>query len=201
MYARRTEHGGVPTEDDFKNHLLWRPEPTGLLSFTSNFRRAVRRQEFFMETGRTDIVVIAVWAKDLNGVYSAEQVASVLKYPDEMIRNHYDEYLVEGGIAADQFRILAIFEGGGAERDVVFECPFYKISTTIPSGFFPGRISDNALNDIGNEIYRHSGVHDDWKRDELVKSIVGRPCVSLPFLRIRYKQLNGGNREEIEGSI
>lgn len=107
----------------------------------------------------------------------------------------------KGGIAADEYRILAIFEGGGAERDVVFECPAYRISTTIPSGFFPERISNNALKDIGDEIYRYSGVRDDLKRDELLRSIIGRPNVSLPFPRIRYEQLRGEHPEKFEGSI
>lgn len=54
---------------------------------------------------------------------------------EELLRNHHDEYLVEGGIVADEYRILAVFEGGGMERDVVFECPFYRSPTTIPSEF------------------------------------------------------------------
>lgn len=141
----------------------------------------MRRREDLESEGEKDIVVIAVWAKNLAGVYSAEEVACRLGYSDtglnprRRLRNHHDEYLVEGGIAADEYRILAVFEGGGPERNVVFEWPFYQISTTIPSEFFPGRRSDNALGDIGDEIYEYSGVRNDMKRDELVKAITGSP--------------------------
>ena len=60
----------------------------------------------------------------------------------------------------------------GRKRDVVFEYPLYRVPTTIPDGFFPGRRSNNALQDLGDEIYNRSGVRDDMKRDELVKSIM-----------------------------
>lgn len=65
--------------------------------------------------------------------------------------------------------------GGGPERNVIFACPSYRIATTIPSGYFPGRRSYNALEDIENEIYSHTGVHDYMKRDELVKAITRMP--------------------------
>jgi hypothetical protein len=80
--------------------------------------------EFLEMKGQKDILVIAVWTEYLTGVYSAEQIASMLEYTDKgpnerkVLRNHYDEYLVEGGIAADKYRILTVFEGGGTERDL-----------------------------------------------------------------------------------
>jgi hypothetical protein len=91
------------------------------------------------------------------------------------ISAHHDEYLVEGGIAPDEYRILAIFEGGGPDRTVVFESRFYQITTTIPDGFFPGRRSGNALQDIEDEVRSHLGVRNEKKRDELVKAISGSP--------------------------
>lgn len=154
----------------------------------------MKRMEFLEMKDQKDIVVIAIWTEYLTSVYSAEQIASMLEYTDKgpnerkVLRNHYDEYLVEGGIAADKYRILAVFEGGGPERDVVFEWPF-NWSTTIPSEFFPGRRSNSALEDIGDEIYSRSGVRDDMKRDELVKSIMGRPSIFPSFLypTIQYR--------------
>lgn len=138
------------------------------------------QREYLESRGERDIVVIAVWTKGLAGVYSAEEAARKLGYSDigldtrRRLQPHRDEYLVEGGISADDYRILAVFEGAGPERNVVFECPFvYQIPTTIPSGFFPGERSNNALEYIENEIYRHSGVRDDKKRDVLVKAITG----------------------------
>ncbi|CEL06333.1 hypothetical protein ASPCAL07439 [Aspergillus calidoustus] len=199
MFARRTAHGNAPTWRDFDNHLACVPRPTGLLSFTNNFRRALQRRELLERRGQRDIVVIAVWAKDLTGVYDAEEVASLLGYSDtgsdpcRKRRDHHDEYIIEGGILADEYRILAIFNGSGMQRDVVFECSLYKSSTTIPYGFFPGHRSPNALQDLGDEIHYRTGVRDDLKRDELVKSIMGRPYVFPTFLlpTIQYEQRRG----------
>lgn len=138
------------------------------------------QRKYLESTRERDIVVIAVWTKGLASVYSAEEVARRLGYsdigldPKRKLQPHRDEYLVEGCIAADEYRILAIFEGGGTERVVVFECPFiYQASTTIPNEFFPGRRSSNALEDIEDEIYYHSGVRNDMKRDVLVQAITG----------------------------
>jgi hypothetical protein len=137
-----------------------------------------RRQQLESK-GQRDIVLIAVWVKDLAGVYSAEEAACRLGYSDtgpdhrRRLSHHRDEYLVEGGIAADEYRILAVFEGGGPERNVVFACRSYQIETTIPRDFFPGQRSNNALEDIEDEIYSHSGIRDNMKRDELVKAITG----------------------------
>lgn len=72
--------------------------------------------------------MIAVWVKSLAGVYGAEEAAFRLAYSDTALDrrrslwHHRDEYLVEGGIATDEYHILAIFEGEGPERDVVFAC-------------------------------------------------------------------------------
>lgn len=188
LCSRRTDHGGAPRQHDFDNHLSWERKPTGLLSFSSSWGRTMRRRKMLEDSKKEGIVVIAVWTKDLTGVYSAEKVALMLEYPDtesscrKRLPNHLDEYLVEGGIAADEYRILAVFEGGGTERVVTFECPFYKNSTIIPSEFFPGKRSNDALKDIEDEIYRRTGVRDDMKRDELVKGIMGRPHVFPTFL-------------------
>lgn len=144
--------------------------------------------------GKEDVVVIAVWAKDLFGVFDAEEVASRLGYSDtggdirRQLWHHCDEYLVEGGIPADEYRILAVFEGGGPDRYVVFSgepnVP-YEWPAIIPSEFFPGIRSSSALKDIGEEIYCNTGVYNDIKRDQLVKAICGRHPM---FPKIEYKE-------------
>lgn len=63
----------------------------------------------------------------------------------------------------------------GPPRNIVFECPFYRILATLPGGFFPGKRSHNALRDIEDEIYSRSGVRDDMKRDGLARAITGTP--------------------------
>ncbi|RAL03486.1 uncharacterized protein BO80DRAFT_284736 [Aspergillus ibericus CBS 121593] len=188
LYARRTGDTDAPTWEDFDDHLSWGRTPTRFLSFFSSWGRAIKRRQDLEDKRERDIIVIAIWAKDMPGVYSAEEVACRLEYsnmnPAAQRRwDHHDEYLVEGGIPADDYRILAVFEGGGPPRRVVFEWPGLQASTTIPTGFFPGRRSNNPLQDIADEIYSRSGARDDLKRDELVQAISGR----LPFLNFEYQ--------------
>ncbi|KAL4789464.1 hypothetical protein BDV19DRAFT_397021 [Aspergillus venezuelensis] len=176
--------------DHAKPSLLFRAECSSNTSFREGYLCAWRQWKTLEEEGKTNIVVIAVWVEHVSGVYSAEKVAARLGYsntgldPHRKLWHHRGEYLVKGGIAADEYRILAVFKGGGPEHDVVFKCPFYQISATIPSGFFPGRRSNNALVEIEDEIYSYSGVHDDMKRDELVKAITRTPQF---LLNMQYK--------------
>lgn len=177
-----------PSRKDFDDHLSWNQKPTRFLSF-GTWRRAMQQRKILEDEGRVDIVVIAVWVEGLAGVYSAEEAASRLEYIDTGLgprkSPHYEEYLVEGGIAADEYRILAVFEGGGLEHDAVFEYPSYRIQATIPSLCFLGRGSSYALEDIEHEIYSHSGVRDDMKRDVLVEAITGNQLF-FPTLRYKY---------------
>ncbi|KAJ5751477.1 uncharacterized protein N7511_008442 [Penicillium nucicola] len=186
LCARSTTHADPPSWQDFDDHLSWKRQDTRFISF-GTWRRAMQRRKQLENENKIDIIVIAVWAKGLAGVYSAEDAASRLEYSDigrNKLYPHHDEYLLEGGLAADEYRIVAVFEGGGRERDVIFECPFYRIRLTIPNGFFLERRSNNALGDIEDEIYRHSGVRDDQKRDELVKAIAG---ITQFFPALRYE--------------
>lgn len=180
LCARRTVYKGPPSWQNFDDHLSWNRKPTRFLSF-GTWKRAMQRRKNLESEGKRDVVLIAVWTKGLAGVYSAEEAASKLGYSDtgldrrRTLWHHRDEYLIEGGIAADEYRILAVFEGGGPEHEIVFEYPLYRVPAMIPSGFFPGRRSGNALQDIACEIYSHSGAFDDMKRDELVKAITRNP--------------------------
>lgn len=122
----------------------------------------------------------------MSGVCSAEEVAARLGYsdtgldPHRKLWHHRDEYLVEGGIVADEYRVLAIFEGGVPPRNAVTECPFYRIPATILSEFFPRRRSNNVFGGyMEGECNNCSGVRDNMKRDELVKAITGTPQILL----------------------
>ncbi|KAL4962047.1 uncharacterized protein BDV14DRAFT_179193 [Aspergillus stella-maris] len=189
--ARQTMYTGPPTRYDFDSHKAWKRKSTRFRSF-GTWGRAMQHRAHLQEKGISDVVVVAVWARGLMGVYSAEEAATKLGYndmgltgmdPDERrkIRHHWNEYLVEGGIAADEYRILAIFEGGGPDRVVDFEWPEYRLrsSMAIPRDFFPGRRSGNALVDIACEIYSYCGVWDDMKRDQLVKAMTRSPFLSM----------------------
>ncbi|KAL3471730.1 hypothetical protein BJX99DRAFT_262951 [Aspergillus californicus] len=215
LCARVTHYEGPPSEADFDNTLSWQKKiPTRLRCFSTNWQQTLKRRAKMEEKARKRrvemeeearkrgakmekeeeecIVVIAVWAKGLRGVYNAVDVASTLGYSEKgtvskrKIWDHRQEFLVDGGILANEYRILAIFEGGGPERPVVFECPMYRISTLVPSGFFCGRRTGNALRDIEDEIYSHTGVRDDQKRDELMKAIQGAPANLFIFPNTTY---------------
>ena len=108
-----------------------------------------------------------MWVEGLVGVYSAEEAASRLEYIDIGLglrkSPHYKEYLVKGGIAANEYRILTVFEGGGLEYNTIFECPSYRIQATIPSLYFLRRRLSYTLEDIEYRIYSYSGVRDNMK--------------------------------------
>ncbi|KAL5042241.1 hypothetical protein BDW71DRAFT_217091 [Aspergillus fruticulosus] len=146
-----------PLSNNAKPSVIFRAESGSNTSFSEGYL-------YLEKKGERDVVVIAVWAKGLAGVYSAEEAATKLGYSDtgldrrRKLWHHRDEYL-----------------GGGTEHEIVFECPLYQVPAMIPSGFFPGRRSGNALQDIACEIYSHSGAFDDMKRDELVKAITRNP--------------------------
>lgn len=140
-----------------------------------------------------DIVVVAVWAKGLTNVHNALDAATTLGYsdtgtcPGRNIWDHRQEFLVDNGIAADEYRILAVFEGGGESRLVEFECPLYRIVTVVPDEFFCGRRTEDALVDIEDEIQYRTGVRDDHKRDKLMKAIANVSPAPSSFPTIIYQ--------------
>lgn len=63
-----------------------------------------------------------------------------------IVKNHWDEYLVDRGIIADEYRVLVVFEGNRLDCNIVFECPVrYRIFTIICDRFFLGNRLDNLL--------------------------------------------------------
>jgi hypothetical protein len=61
----------------------------------------------------------------------------------------------------------------------------------IPIEYFPGKDLKSALDDLGNEAYRHIGVRDDLRYDQLVKSIssiTSVPNLCFQFLYITWRQ-------------
>lgn len=92
----------------------------------------------------------------------------------------------------DTCRILTVFRGMNApqtptptpvtpgpitirEVDVVFECDAYQAVATLPEGFLPSSLQDNALRALDEEIYRRTGVLNDFWRDMVVSAVMGRP--------------------------
>lgn len=101
------------TREAFANCLSWKKVDTPLIPFTTIWEKAMRRRGELLEDGRKQIVIIAVWAKGLQNVYNAREVAEMLGNDNGNINkwNHNDEYLIYGGIPANDYRLLAMFVG------------------------------------------------------------------------------------------
>lgn len=118
-----------------------------------------------MDKGANNVVIVAIWAKGLRNVYDAHEVARRLGYPSDSLdrrrrlTNHFDEYLVARGISADEYRVLAFFDGQEEETNVELRLPRLLTGTTqIPGTFLtdtPGRTANEKLE---NEIYIHTGI-------------------------------------------
>jgi hypothetical protein len=137
-----------------------------------------------LERSAKDVVIIAVWAKDMVDVYDAGDVAAALGYNDNSqdnrrkLRNHRYEYLVYGGINADDYRILVIFDGGGPERLVPLRSLHYSVEARIPGDFARDVTPQNASRELLVEIHCNTGVTNYAWHDQLVSCM---STVSFPF--------------------
>jgi hypothetical protein len=81
-------------------------------------------------------VIIVVWAEDMHNLYRAKDVATALGYnyngqdPRRRLQYYRNEYLVWGGISADDYRILAVFPGDALEDP---SCCALPIEASRPS--------------------------------------------------------------------
>jgi hypothetical protein len=66
-------------------------------------------------------------------------------------RYHDDEYLIHGGISADDYRLLAAFEGQG-ERVVALSVPGLTGSTTVPDGFMTTALGATEQKKLENTV-------------------------------------------------
>jgi hypothetical protein len=60
------------------------------------------------------------------------------------LANHLNEYLIFGGIPADKYRILAIFNGQKEQENIALSVPGLRGSTTVPDTFMNGRTWKNG---------------------------------------------------------
>ncbi|RHZ53111.1 uncharacterized protein CDV56_104050 [Aspergillus thermomutatus] len=199
IFARHSSHHNHPTRQDFDNHLAWQRTDTGLVSFFSSWRRVMQRRQMLINDNEGDVIVVAVQAKNLVGVNSAERVAEALGYRDENNDPrrrpcHRDEYLVFGGVAPDDYAVLAVFEGREPCVSVTFNIPSFEYSGQIPGNSLPGQAERGPLVALEDEMYRRTGRKDDLVRDELVRTIC--EVAHMPWLvRTRYRNFDG---KEIE---
>lgn len=85
-------------------------------------------------------MIIAIWSKGLPNVYDAFEVAEWLGFEERSqdkrrrLEHHRDEYLVLGEISADEYRILAVFDGRSVGR-FPLSVAGQTGSASIPDGF------------------------------------------------------------------
>jgi hypothetical protein len=145
----------------------------------------MRRRQALVKDGGKQIVIIPVWAKGLRNVHDASEVAEMLGYNNNgrNRRYHDDEYLIHGGISADDYRLLAVFEGQG-ERVVALSVPGLTGSTTVPDEFMTTAPGATEQEKLGNTIYMHTGTRGEsaqlWYLIGLTMKIIllfnGFPC-------------------------
>ncbi|PVI04183.1 hypothetical protein DM02DRAFT_693216 [Periconia macrospinosa] len=151
------------TRQTFDDCLSWKKAPTPFIPFTSKWEKAMRKRQTLIEDGKERVVIVAIWAKDLRNVYDAYDVARWLDYkensPDSRRQPtaHLDEYLVLGGIQADEYRVLAIFDGC-REKNVPLRVPGLQGLASIPDAFLTNTPGESTVQKLEYEIYANTGI-------------------------------------------
>lgn len=151
------------TRQAFDDCLSWKKVNTPFIPFTSRWEQALRIRRRLIKDGLNNVVIVAIWAKGLRNVYDAHEVAMELGYPEDgtnrrkRLANHVNEYLVFGGILADEDRILAFFNGQ-QEVDIELSVPGLIGETQIPEAFITDTPGRTANEKVENEIYIRTGI-------------------------------------------
>ncbi|KAF2176963.1 hypothetical protein K469DRAFT_721144, partial [Zopfia rhizophila CBS 207.26] len=189
MVARRPTR--IPNRQAFDDHLSWTRRPTPFLSFFSNWDKALAKRRQLLERGANGIVIIAIWAKDLQNVYGAYDIALGLGFTENnqdrrrRLGNHFEEYLVAGGIHADDYRILATFYGDGPERSVSLSIPGLQAEVTVPSDFARFNTGTNAMQELEDEVYRCTGIKGNGMLVRLFLSMSRFPPLLISYQESR----------------
>lgn len=155
------------TRQAFDDCLSWKKVDVPFIPFTSKWEKALKMRRRLIEKGEKDVVIIAIWSKGLHNVYDAYEVAKALGYDSgsntrNRLANHLDEYLVFGGIPADEYRILAIFNGQKEQEIALSVVPgLIEGSATVPDAFLTDVPGKTAKEKLENEIYRHTGIRGE----------------------------------------
>lgn len=152
------------TRDSFDNHLSWTKTPTPFISFFNSYQKVVKRRQWMLASGAKSVAIIAIWAKDLR-VYDAYDAAKALGYDNDgsgnrrRLKYHEGEYLVEGGIVADEYRVLAIFDGIGEMESIKQDTPgIVGGSAAVPPEWLRGAPGVTMIEKIEMEIYGNTGI-------------------------------------------
>ncbi len=133
-----------------------------------------------MKNGEKDVVIVAIWSKGLRNVYDAYEVAKTLGYRNDnsnarrRLANHLHEYLVSRCISADEYRILAIFEGQMEQENVALSVPGLTGLAVIPDAFMRDVPGKTATEKLENEIFEGTGIRGKSEQLlHLVQSMTG----------------------------
>ncbi|KAJ8070714.1 hypothetical protein OCU04_001085 [Sclerotinia nivalis] len=156
-----------PTHKNFHAHLAWDHTPTPFLSFFNTWSEALKRRNWLLNQKYTGISIIAIKAQTLSNLYSAYEVATLLGYPQDKLGRHRREYLVWGGIPADDYRILAIFDGDGSEKAVSLFGG--TVEVVLPGNWARDTVGEDLREKLLEEIYILTGVWDVDIRNYLME--------------------------------
>ncbi|KAJ2987847.1 hypothetical protein NUW58_g4286 [Xylaria curta] len=164
----------------FRDHFDWNCYTGGpFISFFGEWDRALGWRQMLIDNGWQNIVVIAVWLGGRH-VWDAHSVARDLGCPN--LQQHRNEYLLYGGIAADEYRILAMFHGDhklepvklcvtGSNFEVSLPGDFVGYLCRLPMNSFGITEPQDITEDIMLEVYSHTGDKGGFKLDYLLSSI------------------------------
>lgn len=155
------------------DHFRWGSRRKGpFISFFTSWNAALQRQQLMLRRGAEDVVIVAVWLTGLSLVYDALQIAQDLGLDN--LGWFENEILVHGGIPADSYRILAIFNGNGNIKEVALHLDGLNTDVRIPGEFIDG-ISIKSIDGkpdvtelLRDELYARTGTRDDAKFIPLV---------------------------------
>ncbi|KAK7575396.1 hypothetical protein V3481_017356 [Fusarium oxysporum f. sp. vasinfectum] len=150
---------------------------TPFISFFNSWEKAKRKRKQILRMGARNVIIIAVWLKNKPFVYSAYDFAIDHGFPDDQVRCHEGEYLVYGGIPAEEYRILACFRGDNLLDEELDLTPFvsapWKYRVSIPAGSLPIPANTSGAEALKMELYSLTGVLNDLKFFLLVLSLSG----------------------------
>ncbi|KAF5588895.1 hypothetical protein FPANT_6455 [Fusarium pseudoanthophilum] len=176
------------SDDDFwqaaENHLSWKRDRTPFVSFFRSWERALNWRKRLIKRGGREIIIVAVWLKDLSGVYDAYNIAQrLVAFQDpsssSRLRRNLDNYrgelLVQGGIDYTKYRILACFKGDSPEIERRSISPLLKhpersLVVSIPRGTLPvyGNSNLSVTQQLEYEMLSLTGVRNDVQLCALV---------------------------------
>lgn len=116
----------------FRDHISWNRRAGPLISFSSNWNKAMRRRGKFIDQGAQNVIVIAVWLEGLE-VYDAYGIACHLH--TDRPAQHLDEFLLHGAIDSDSYRILSTLHGTLELKDMAVSVAGWTSEAKIPGGF------------------------------------------------------------------